>query len=85
MVKFLGRGRKSGRHHAGCVFLILNGVFLVALYLVNNLLIKGFFSLRTEESDERLIQAGQLLLPLALLFVQLWIFDQIRESRRSRK
>jgi len=80
MFKKFGRKRKGNPLRAGCGFLLLNGIFLVSLFLINNLLVKLLFSLRSEEADERLLQAGQLLMPLGLLFLQLWIIDWLRGS-----
>lgn len=78
MFRNSARKRKGAPLKAGCGFLLLNGIFLVSLFLINNLLVKLLFSLRSEEADERLLQAGQLLLPLALLFLQLWLIDWLK-------
>lgn len=74
--------RKSGGQQIGCGFLIWTGIGLLSLFVINNLIIKVLFSTNLQNTDERLFQATQFILPISLLFVEYWFLDWLVSTFR---
>jgi hypothetical protein len=76
------RKRKSGGQQIGCGFLAWTGLGLLILFVINNTIVKILFSANLQNTDERLFQAAQFLLPIGMLFVEYWLFDSLKLTIR---
>ena len=68
----------------GCGFLLITGLFLIALLWLNSVFVRLFFAHNLAQIDERVFNAAQFMLPLVLLFIEFWVYDAIRDFFRFR-
>lgn len=76
----LKQKRKSGSQQVGCSFFLWTGIGLLTLFLINNMIIRILFSANLQNTDERVMQAAQFLLPIGMLLVEYWFLDWLKES-----
>ena len=67
---------RPARHRIGLGFILGQIVLICLLLVLNGFLVRHFINLDWGE-EIRIAQAIQLLLPVSLVFVELWIFDFI--------
>jgi hypothetical protein len=77
------RKRKVASHQIGCGYLFGTGFILLILFVLNNAIVRALFSANIQETDERLFQAAQFLLPIGMLLVEYWILDGMVDSFRN--
>jgi hypothetical protein len=76
-----GRQRKSKRGSAvGCGFVLSTGLLICVLLVVNALIVRAFLSANLSHADQRIIQAAQFIVPVLMIFFELWFYDLV--SRR---
>lgn len=64
------------KHRIGLGFVVSQIVLICLLLVLNGFLVRHFINLDWGE-ELRIAQAIQLLLPVALLFVEFWLFDMV--------
>lgn len=52
------------------------------LLVVNMTFVKLFFSVNLTILDDRVFQAAQFVLPIVLIAIELWIYDQIFNRKK---
>ena len=62
---------KSGN---GCVYLLMQGFLICLLLIINGFIVRSTVNLDWGE-ELRIPQAIQLVLPVMMIFVELWLFD----------
>jgi uncharacterized membrane protein YhdT len=67
--------RASGQ--LGCGFILFSGIILITLLVVNAFFVRTFFKSNLSGIDDRVFQAAQFILPIILVFIEFWIYDQI--------
>ena len=65
------RAPKSGN---GCVYILIQGFLICLLLIINGFIIRSTVNLNWGE-ELRIPQAIQLVLPVVMIFVELWLFD----------
>ena len=70
---FKRRNRKSSR--TGCLFVFLQGLIIAGLLLFNGVLVRAFMLANPSVDDIRVTQTVQFVVPLLMLFAELWIYD----------
>jgi hypothetical protein len=75
--------RSNGQH--GCGFMILSGLALIALLSLNMAFVRLFFSINLTNVDERAFQAAQFVLPILMIAIEFWIYDQVFNRRKMPK
>lgn len=66
--------------------MFMTGMLICALLLINALLVKAFLLTgNLERIDVRISQAAQFVMPIAMIFVQFWIFDLMTMKRNNRR
>ena len=66
----------------GCGFITACGAVIVMLLVVNMTFVKLFFSVNLTIVDDRVFQAAQFVLPIVLIAIELWIYDQIFNRKK---
>ncbi|MFK7767697.1 MAG: hypothetical protein AB8B55_10790 [Mariniblastus sp.] len=72
--------RRSGQ--LGCGFVLSTGLLLIALLVINAYFVRTFFRTEVTGIDERIFQAAQFVLPILMIFIELWIYDLIVNRNR---
>ena len=72
----LFKKNRNGKHRIGLGYILYQFVLICLLLVFNGFLIRHFVNLDWGE-ELRIAQAIQLLLPVMLVFVELWLFDFI--------
>ena len=67
--------RKARKPNSGCAYVLLVGVIIIALFAFNMLVVRSMFEAMPASEDQRFRQFVQLVFPVALIFVEFWIFD----------
>ena len=70
---FTTKRRKSKR--IGYKFVLIQGMLMAGLLLLNGALVRAFILTNQPVSDIRINQAIQFIVPLLMIFAQLWIYD----------
>ena len=66
--------------------MLMTGMLTCALLLINALLVKAFLlTSNLERMDVRISQAAQFVMPIAMIFVQFWVFDLMTLKRNNRR
>ena len=65
------RASKSGN---GCVYILIQGFLICLLLIINGFVVRSTVNLDWGE-ELRVPQAIQLVLPVLMIFVELWLFD----------
>jgi hypothetical protein len=68
-----GKNRASSSS-SGCVYVLIQGFFVCLLLILNGFIVRSTVNLDWGE-ELRIPQAIQLVLPVAMIFVELWIYD----------
>jgi uncharacterized membrane protein YoaK (UPF0700 family) len=58
---------------------------LIALLIANVMFVRLFFGANLANLDERFFQAAQFVLPIIMIAVEYWIFDQIFNRKKMPK
>ena len=66
------------RQPSGCFYVAKTGLVLIFLLVCNIMLIRAFFRGALSDTDNRVFQATQFILPFFLIFLQFWTYDKIR-------
>ena len=69
----------------GCGFILASGIVLIALLVINAAFVRVFFGVNLARIDERFFHAAQFVLPIIMIAIELWIYDQIVSRRRVPK
>ena len=72
--------RKPGQ--LGCGFILSSGLVLILLLVVNAFIVRTFFGLNLAGVDDRVFQAAQFVLPIIMIAIQYWIYDQIVNRKK---
>lgn len=72
--------RQSGQ--IGCGFILLSGIVLIGLLILNAFFVRTFFKSNFSGIDDRIFQAAQFVLPIIMIFIEYWIFDQIFNRKK---
>ena len=72
--------RKPGQ--LGCGFILSTGLALIFLLVVNVIIVRTFFGLNLSGVDDRVFQAAQFVLPIIMIAIQYWIYDQIFSRKK---
>ena len=70
--------RKSKRR--GFKFVLIQGLLIAGLLLLNGTLVRAFILANQPVLDIRVSQAIQFIVPLMMIFAQLWIYDFLTSS-----
>lgn len=69
---------------SGCVFVLGVGAIMIVLLILNAVFVKVFFRINLARIDERVFHAAQFILPIAMIFIEFWLYDSW-VNRRNRK
>ncbi len=72
--------RTSGQ--LGCGFMLLSGIVLIVLLIINAFFVRTFFKSNLSGIDDRVFQAAQFVLPILMIFIEFWFYDQIFNRRK---
>ena len=72
--------RRNGRF--GCGYIVLSGLILVGLLYLNVAFVRLFFGANLANIDERVFQAAQFVLPIIMISIEYWVFDQIFNRKK---
>ena len=75
--------RKPGQ--LGCGFFFASGLILILLLVMNAFFVRAFFSANLAGIDERVFQAAQFVLPIIMIAIEYWIYDQIVNRKKLPK
>ena len=60
---------------SGFKFVLIQGLLIAGLLLLNGILVRAFILANQPVSDLRINQSIQFIVPLLMIFAQLWIYD----------
>ena len=66
--------KSPNRNSIGCGYIMSQGALICLLLIFNGFLVRSTINLDWGE-EVRISQAIQLVLPVALIFIELWLFD----------
>lgn len=66
----------------GCGFILLSGLVLITLLVMNAYFVRTFFKTNLSGIDERIFQAAQFVLPILMIFIEFWIYDQFANRKK---
>jgi len=72
--------RSSGQ--LGCWFILLSGIVLIIMLVLNAFFVRTFFKSNLSGIDDRIFQAAQFVLPILMIFIEFWIYDQIVNRKK---
>lgn len=75
----LFRTNLASKSGGGCVYILIQGFFICLLLIINGFIIRSTVNLDWGE-ELRIPQAIQLVLPVLLIFLELWFFDFVFAS-----
>ena len=75
--------RKSGQ--LGCGFVLSCGIVLIGMLIANALFVKAFFGANLSGLDDRVFNAAQFVLPIVMIAIEFWIYDQVVNWRKLAK
>lgn len=67
--------RKRSTHNSGCLFVLMQGLVIAGLLFLNGILVRAFILANPGFDDIRVVQAVQFVIPLIMIFFELWIYD----------
>ena len=70
---------RTNNSNIGCGYILSQGALICLLLIFNGFLVRSTVNLDWGE-EVRISQAIQLVLPVALIFVELWLYDFIFAS-----
>ena len=68
--------KRASNSGVGCGFVLAQGTLICVLLLINGFIVRSTVNLDWGE-EVRISQAIQLVLPMIMIFVELWLFDVI--------
>ena len=78
------RKKQATRTRVGCGYILSQGVILCLLLVINGFIVRSTINLDWGE-EVRITQGIQLILPIAMIFIGLWVFDLIFASTTRHK
>ena len=75
--------RRSGAN-IGCGYILSQGALICVLLVVNGFIVRSSVNLDWGE-EVRISQAIQLILPVAMIFAELWLFDLVFAATTRRE
>ncbi len=73
-----GTPRNPNRASLGCAYVLGIGVVCILLLVVNGLMVRGFLVANSSANSELQVeQAIQYFVPVALIFLEFWIWDLV--------
>ena len=72
---FFKKQKRRKTNRSGCGFVMIQGLLMAALLLLNSILVRAFILANQPVEDIRINQAIQFIIPLLMIFAQLWIYD----------
>ena len=67
--------RKRSSKRSGCLFVFLQGLLIAGLLLFNGVIVRAFMLANPALDDIRISQTVQFIVPLLMVFAELWIYD----------
>lgn len=61
------------------------GIVLIVLFVLNAAFVRIFFAANLANIDDRIFQAAQFVLPIVMMVIEFWLYDQIVNRRKMRK
>ena len=71
------RRKASTSNNIGCGYMFTTGFLIVFLLVMNAIIVRTFLSANLANVDERINQASQFVLPVAMIFFEFWFYDLI--------
>ena len=71
----LWQRKKRNSAKTGCGFVLVQGLIIAGLLLVNGFVVRAFILANQSVDDVRISQTIQFLVPLLMIFAELWIYD----------
>lgn len=72
--------RKTGQF--GCGFMLASGLVIILLLVLNGAFVRIFFAANFARIDERIFHAAQFVLPIVMIAIEFWIYDQIVNRKK---
>ena len=67
---------RRSKTQIGCGYILAQGAVICVLLVINGIIVRSVVNLDWGE-EVRISQAIQLVLPVAMIFAELWLFDLI--------
>ena len=64
--------------------MLASGIILLVLLVINAAFVRVFFGANVANVDDRVFHAAQFVLPMVMIAIEYWIFDQLTARRRLR-
>jgi uncharacterized membrane protein YhdT len=74
---------KRSAGQLGCGFMLLSGIVLIILLVLNAFFVRTFFKSNLSGIDDRIFQAAQFVLPILMIFIEFWMYDQIFNRKKT--
>ncbi len=81
----MSKSRKLESGQYGCGFILASGIALIILLVMNAAFVRVFFGINFARIDDRFFHAAQFLLPIIMIAIEFWIYDQIVSRRKMPK
>ncbi len=81
----MSKSKKRNTSENGCGVILLSGTVLTILLVINVMFVRLFFGANFANLDERFFQAAQFVLPIIMIAVEYWVFDQIFNRKKMPK
>lgn len=75
---------RATKSNVGCGFILSQGILICLLLVINGFIVRSTVNLDWGE-EVRIAQTIRLVLPVAMIFIELWLFDFIFASYTRRK
>lgn len=75
---------RTTESNVGCGYILSQGVLICLLLVINGFIVRSTVNLEWGE-EVRIAQTIRLVLPVAMIFVELWLFDFVFASHTRRK
>jgi hypothetical protein len=81
----MSKSKQQGSGQMGCGFMVACGIVLIILLVANAAFVRVFFGVNLARIDDRFFHAAQFVLPIIMIAIELWIYDQIVSRRKMPK
>lgn len=78
----MSKSKKRKPGQLGCGFMLVSGIVLIVLLVANLMFVRIFFGVNLAQLDDRVFQAAQFVLPIIMIAIEYWIYDQIVNRRK---
>ncbi len=68
---YQGKPRKP---NSGCAYVLMIGIIVIGLFIFNMLVVRSIFAALPSDKQQ-VRQFIELVLPIAMVFIEFWIFD----------